>query len=60
VDYILAKTFLTICDLNTFGAAADGLKLILDAFKAKRNPNFSPKLLTKGGLLKAQLIAKNL
>ena len=37
-----------------------GLKLILDAFKSKRNPKFSPKLLTKGGLLKAELIAKNL
>ena len=47
-------------EVNISLLEAHGLKLILDAFKAKRNPNFSPKLLTKGGLLKAQLIAKNL
>lgn len=39
---------------------AHGLKLILDAYKSKRNPSFAPKLLTKGGLLKAELIAKNI
>jgi len=47
-------------EVNISLLEADGLKLILDAFKAKRNPTFSPKLLTKGGLLKAELIAKNL
>lgn len=37
---------------------ANGLKLILDAFKSQRNPLFSAKLLTKGCSLKAELIAK--
>ena len=35
-------------------------KKILDAYKARRNPKFSAKLFTKGGLLKADLIAKNI
>lgn len=47
-------------EVNISLLEANGLKLILDAYKSKRNPSFSPKLLTKGGLLKAQLIAKNI
>jgi len=47
-------------EVNISLLEAKGLKLILDAYKSKRNPNFSPKLLTKGGLLKAELIAKNI
>jgi hypothetical protein len=47
-------------EVNISLLEAKGLKLILDAFKAKRNPNFSAKLLTKGGLLKAELIAKTI
>lgn len=47
-------------DVNISLLEADGLKHILDSFKQKRNPTFSPKLLTKGGLLKADLIAKTL
>jgi len=47
-------------EVNISLLEASGLKLIHDAFKSRRNPNFSPKLLTKGGLLKAELIAKNI
>ena len=47
-------------DINISLLEAGGLKLILDAFRARRRPNFSSKLLTKGGLLKAKLIAKNI
>lgn len=47
-------------EVNISLLEASGLKLILDAFKAKRNPKFSAKLLTKGGLLKAELIAKTI
>jgi predicted nuclease of predicted toxin-antitoxin system len=47
-------------EVNISLLEAKGLKLILDAFKAKRNPKFSAKLLTKGGLLKAELIAKTI
>ena len=47
-------------DINISLLEASGLKLILDAFRARRKPNFSSKLLTKGGLLKAKLIAKNI
>jgi hypothetical protein len=47
-------------EVNISLLEAKGLKLILDAYKAKRHPKFSPKLLTKGGLLKAELIAKNI
>lgn len=47
-------------EINISLLEAKGLKLILDAFKSKRNPRFSPKLLTKGGLLKAELIAKTI
>lgn len=47
-------------EVNISLLEAVGLKLIYDAFKARRNPKFSAKLLTKGGLLKAELIAKNI
>jgi len=47
-------------EVNISLLTADGLKLIYDAYKTKKKPNFSPKLFTKGGLLKAELIAKNL
>lgn len=47
-------------EVNISLLTADGLKLIHETYKAKRNPNFSPKLFTKGGLLKAELIAKNI
>lgn len=47
-------------EVNISLLEAKGLKLILDAFKAKRNPRFSAKLFTKGGLLKAELIAKTI
>ncbi|MFC1750808.1 hypothetical protein ACFL2V_18610 [Pseudomonadota bacterium] len=47
-------------DINISLLEADGLKKILAAYKARRNPKFSEKLLTKGGLLKADLIAKTI
>ena len=47
-------------EVNISLLEAKGLKLIHDAFKARRNPKFSVKLLTKGGLLKAELIAKTI
>ena len=47
-------------EVNISLLEASGLKLILDAYKSRRNPKFSPKLFTKGGLLKAELIAKNI
>ncbi|KFZ32118.1 hypothetical protein IDSA_05475 [Pseudidiomarina salinarum] len=47
-------------EVNISLLEADGLKKILEAYKARRRPNFSAKLLTKGGLLKADLIAKNI
>lgn len=47
-------------EVNISLLEANGLKLIHDAFKARRHPKFSAKLLTKGGLLKADLIAKNI
>lgn len=47
-------------EVNISLLEARGLKLILEAFKSKRNPKFSAKLLTKGGLLKAELIAKTI
>ena len=45
-------------DINISLLEAEGLKNILDAFRARNKPKFSAKLLTKGGLLKADLIAK--
>ncbi|MCC2605747.1 hypothetical protein [Planctobacterium marinum] len=47
-------------EVNISLLEAEGLVAILNAFKARRNPKFSPKLFTKGGLLKANLIAKNI
>ena len=47
-------------EVNISLLEASGLKMILNAFNARRNPKFSPKLFTKGGLLKAELIAKNI
>ncbi|EGN75239.1 hypothetical protein A28LD_1255 [Idiomarina sp. A28L] len=47
-------------EINISLLTADGLKMIYDAFKAKRKAIFSSKLLSKGGLLKAELIAKSL
>jgi hypothetical protein len=47
-------------DVNISLLEAGGLKKIVDAYKGKRNPNFSAKLLTKGGLLKSDLIAKKI
>jgi len=47
-------------EVNISLLTADGLKQIYDAYKTKKKPNFSPKLFTKGGLLKAELIARNL
>ncbi|KLN63488.1 hypothetical protein [Vibrio sp. VPAP30] len=47
-------------DINISLLEAAGLQKILAAFKQRRNPNFSPKLLTKGGLLKADLISKSI
>lgn len=47
-------------EINISLLTAEGLKKIYDAYRSKRRPNFSAKLLTKGGLLKAELIAKNI
>lgn len=47
-------------EVNISLLTAEGLKQIYYAFKAKRRPNFSARLLTKGGLLKAELIAKSI
>ena len=47
-------------DINISLLEADGLMKILAAYKSRRNPKFSEKLLTKGGLLKADLIAKTI
>lgn len=47
-------------DINISLLEAEGLKKILDAFKSRTKPKFSAKLLTKGGLLKSDLIAKTI
>lgn len=47
-------------DINISLLEAEGLKKILTAYKSRRNPKFTEKLLTKGGLLKADLIAKTI
>lgn len=47
-------------EINISLLTASGLKLIYEAFKVKKRATFSPKLLSKGGLLKAELIAKSL
>jgi len=47
-------------DINISLLEANGLKKILEAYKSRRNPKFSEKLLTKGGFLRADLIAKTI
>ena len=47
-------------EVNISLLEANGLKKIYDAFNSRRNPRFSERLFTKGGLLKAELIAKNI
>lgn len=47
-------------DVNISLLEAKGLKNIVAAYKSRKKPNFSPKLLTKGGLLKADLIAETI
>lgn len=47
-------------DINISLLEAAGLKSILKAYQASKKPNFSPKLLTKGGLLKAERIAASI
>jgi hypothetical protein len=47
-------------EINISLLEAEGLQKILAAFKQRRHPKFSPKLLTKGGLLKADLISKSI
>ncbi|MDZ4297610.1 MAG: hypothetical protein U1A04_04720, partial [Moraxellaceae bacterium] len=58
VDFVESAEMDT--EVNISMLTADGLKMIHEAYQAKRNPKFSAQLLTKGGLLKAELIAKNL
>ncbi len=55
-DFVAAAEMDT--DVNISLLEAKGLKAIVAAYKSRRKPNFSAKLLTKGGLLKADLIAK--
>lgn len=59
-----SKDFIDAADMDTEVnislLEASGLQKILTAYKQRRNPNFSPKLLTKGGLLKAELISKSI
>ncbi|WP_244230849.1 hypothetical protein [Vibrio ouci] len=57
-DFIDAADMDTEINISLLEAA--GLQKILAAYKQRRNPNFSPKLLTKGGLLKADLISKSI
>lgn len=47
-------------DINISLLTASGLKDIYDSYTNKKRPRFSPNLFTKGGLLKADLIAKNI
>lgn len=47
-------------EVNISLLEASGLKQILDVYKSRRNPKFTAKLFTKGGLLKSDLIAKNI
>ncbi len=59
-----SKDFIDAADMDTeiniSLLEARGLQKILAAYKQRRNPIFSPKLLTKGGLLKAELISKSI
>jgi len=47
-------------DINISLLEAEGLKKILLAYQSRRHPKFSATLLTKGGLLKTDLIAKTI
>ena len=47
-------------DINISLLEAEGLQKIFTAYKQRKNPNFTAKLLTKGGLLKADLISKSI
>lgn len=47
-------------DVNVSLLEAKGLMDIREAYRTKKKPNFSARLLTKGGLLKTELIAKTL
>lgn len=47
-------------DVNVSLLEAQGLMDIREAYLAKKKPNFSVRLLTKGGLLKTELIVKTL
>jgi hypothetical protein len=47
-------------EINISLLEAEGLQKIYTAFKQRKNPNFTAKLLTKGGLLKADLISKSI
>ena len=57
-DFIMAAEM--DADVNISLLEAKGLKAIVSAYKTRRTPKFSAKLLTKGGLLKADLIAKTI
>ncbi|GAC19371.1 hypothetical protein [Paraglaciecola arctica] len=57
-DFVESAEMDTEVNISLLEAA--GLKLILDAFNSRIHPKFSAKLFTKGGLLKAGLIAKNI
>ncbi|MCK7458350.1 hypothetical protein [Idiomarina aminovorans] len=57
-DFVESAEMDTEVNISLLEAA--GLKKILEAFKSRRTPKFSAKLFTKGGLLKAGLIAKNI
>jgi hypothetical protein len=57
-DFVESAEMDTEVNISLLEAA--GLKLILDAYNSRRHPKFSAKLFTKGGLLKAGLIAKNI
>lgn len=57
-DFIESAEMDTEVNISLLEAA--GLKKILDAYNSKKHPKFSAKLFTKGGLLKADLIAKNI
>jgi hypothetical protein len=47
-------------DINISLLEAEGLQKIFTAYKQRKNPHFTAKLLTKGGLLKADLISKSI
>ncbi|WP_422135476.1 hypothetical protein [Endozoicomonas sp. ALD040] len=57
-DFIESAEMDTEVNISLLESA--GLKKILEAYKARRKPKFSARLLTKGGLLKSDLIAKSI